>query len=118
MSAFGRRIIGAVGLTLVCFPALAGPCADEIYQTDLAINKKLDAAASKGKAAPQSTFATTHRQPTPASVAAAEQQVGDISEAVVTEVRAFMQAAREADAAGDKEGCEQALAEAKKIVGP
>ena len=118
MSARRGRIFGAVVFTLVCVPALAGPCANEIYQANEAIGKKLEAAAAKGKAAPQSTFATTHHQPTPATVAGAEEQVGDIPESVVKELRAFMQAARMADEAGDKGGCEKALAEAKSILGP
>jgi hypothetical protein len=118
MSARGGGILGAVVFTLVCVPALAGPCANEIYQADIAIGKWLDAAAAKGKAGDQSTFATMHRQPTPATIAGAEEQVGDIPAAVVEEVRAFMQAARKADEAGDKAGCEKALAEAKAISGP
>ncbi len=118
MSTRGGRILGAAIFMLVCVPALAGPCANDIYQADEAIGKKLDEAAAKGKGGAQSTFATTHHQPTPETIAGAEEQVGDISESVVKELRAFMQAARMADAAGDKAGCEKALAEAKSIIGP
>ena len=55
----------ATALALIAAPAHAGPCTDRIYQADLAVEKILDAAASNGKPAAQSTFATLHRQPTP-----------------------------------------------------
>jgi hypothetical protein len=41
----------------------------------------LDAVAAKGKAGTESTFATTHRQPTQMTVAGAEEQLGEVSEA-------------------------------------
>ena len=114
----GATALSVVLLVFCGAAAHAGPCTGEIYDADIAIGKQLDAAAEKGKAAAQSTFATTHHQPTPATIAGAEEQVGDIPESVVKELRAFMQAARMADEAGDKPGCEKALAEAKTIIGP
>ncbi len=97
--------------------AVAGPCTYDIYQADEKIGKALDAAATKGKRGKESTFATTHRQPTPATLAGAEQQLGDISEAQVKAVRDFMQEARKADGANDRPACEKALAEARKVLG-
>ena len=118
MSARGGRVLGAVGLTFVCLPALAGPCADEIYQTDIAIGKRLSAAAASGAAGAQSSFANLHRQPTPATVASAEAKLGELPDADVQRIRTFMDEARRADAANDKADCEKALAEARKIFEP
>ena len=95
----------------------AGPCSNELYQADVAINKQLDAIAAKGKAAPQSSFATTHHQPTPATIAGAEETLGDISESDVKAVREFMAEAKKADQAGDKTACDNALAAARKLMG-
>ena len=52
--------------------AQAGLCTQEIYDTDIALNKKLDAEAARGKAAPETQGALLHHQPTPLSVAGAE----------------------------------------------
>ncbi len=109
--------VGGLALTSWDGPAQAGPCADEIYQADIAINKRLDEIAANGKAGTESTFATMHRQPTPATIAGAEEKAGDVSASGVQDVRKFMAEARQADDAGDQAGCEKALAEARTIVG-
>ena len=108
---------GAAALALWTAASYAGPCTDEIYQADIAIGKRLDAIAAQGKAAPESTFATTHHQPTPQSVARAEAQVGDLSEADLNTLTQDMEAARKADAANDHAGCEKALADVGRILG-
>src|SRR5271157_3149412 len=54
---------GVAAFALWIGAAHAGPCAGEIYDADIAINKRLDAAAAKGKPAAESSFATMHRQP-------------------------------------------------------
>ncbi len=97
--------------------AQAGPCAGEIYQADIAINRRLDEIAAQGKAGAESTFATTHHQPTPATIAGAEEKVGDVPPSGVQDVRKFMVEARRADDAGDTAACEKALADAKTILG-
>ena len=76
-----RYAISSSGMALVLFapPAHAGPCTDRIYQTDIAIEKLLDAAAAQGQPAVESTFATMHRQPTPRTVAGAEAKAGDLT---------------------------------------
>jgi hypothetical protein len=107
---------GAAALVLFSAAARAGPCANQIYDEDLAINKRLDAAAARGKPAPQSGFATMHRQPTPLTVAGAEQKAGDLSEADVKALAAFMDAARKADLAGDVAACQKALADADRML--
>ena len=108
---------GAAALVLWTATSHAGPCTDEIYQADVAIGKRLDAIAGQGRAAPESNFATMHRQPTPGTVARAEAQVGDLSDADLNAMTQDMEEARKADAANDQAGCEKALADVRRIVG-
>ena len=108
---------GAAALTFTGVAVHAGPCTDEIYQADEAINRRLDAIAGRGKTAAESTFATMHRQPTPATIAGAEEKAGDISAEDAKQVREYMTEARKADEANDRPACEKALTEARKILG-
>ena len=108
----------ALVLAFCAGPAYAGPCTDEIYQADVALGKRLDAAAAGGKTGAESTFATLHRQPTPATIAGAEARLGDLPPADVERIGKFLDDARAADARNDKPACEAALAEARKILGP
>ena len=113
-----RNIIAptATALVLIAAPAHAGPCTDRIYQSDLAVEKLLDAAAANGAPAPQSSFATLHRQPTPATVASAEQKAGALSSAQVEAITEKLDAARDADDKGDRTACETALNEADRML--
>jgi hypothetical protein len=95
----------ATALALFATPALAGPCTDRIYQADLPVEKLL-AAAANGAPAPQSSFATMHRRPTPATIASAEQKAGDLSSAQVDAIAEKLDAARDADDRGEPATCE------------
>jgi hypothetical protein len=108
-----HAIFGGVALICLAHPALAGPCATEIHDLQVEVNAKLDAIASQGKGAAQTTAATLHRQPTPDSLAAAEARAGDISDADVAHMRAFMAAAKKADDGGDVAACRKALSDAR-----
>ena len=113
-----RHAIASAGMALVlsAAPAHAGPCTDRIYQTDLAVAKLLDVAAAQGRPAAESTFATMHRQPTPGTVASAEAKVGDLSPADFEAITKDMDEARNADDAGDRDGCEKALSAVDRIL--
>jgi hypothetical protein len=113
-----RLATAAAGMALILGAATAhaGPCTERIYQTDLDVAKLLHSAASQGGTAPQSTFATMHRQPTPGSIATAEQQVGDLSSEEVQAITEDMDEARHADDAGDRDGCEKALSDVDRIL--
>jgi hypothetical protein len=113
-----RLATAAAGIAIIlsAAPAHAGPCTERIYQTDLDVAKLLHSAASQGGTAPQSTFATMHRQPTPGSIATAEQQVGDLSGEEVQAITEAMDEARHADEAGDLEGCEKALGDVDRML--
>jgi hypothetical protein len=98
--------------------AHAGPCEQQLHETEIARGERLNALAAQGNAAPESTFATMHRQPTPNTVAQAEERAGEVSGANLTAVEKFLQEAHKADAANDLPACEKALAEVRKIIGP
>jgi hypothetical protein len=57
-----------------------------------------------------------HRQPTPRSVAGAEEKAGDLTPAQTQTIMDTMELARKADDAGDQAGCEKALGEAQSIL--
>jgi hypothetical protein len=110
--------LGATALALLSGPALAGPCAERLYRDDLALGRKLNAAAARGRTAVETTGALLHHQPTPSSVAQAEAAVGDLSEAEAKAATEAMEEARKADVAGDKEACEKALDDFERILRP
>jgi hypothetical protein len=113
-----RPVAAAAGAALIfgVGPAHAGPCTDRIYQADLDVAKLLHSAAAQGRTAPESAFATMHRQPTPGSIASAEQQAGALSTEEVQAITEAMDEARHADDAGDGDGCEKALSDVDRML--
>ena len=111
-------VVCAAALAASMSAGYAGPCSHEIDRVVAEINAKLEAKAAAGPSARESTAATTHRQPTPGSIAAAETRLGDVSSQKVETVAAAMARARKADLAGDQSACEQALADAQRAIGP
>ena len=95
----------------------AGPCSQGIDRVQAQFDAKLEANAAVGPSARESTAATINRQPTPDSIAAAEAKLGEISPESVQAVQASMARARDADRAGDRSTCEQALADVQRILG-
>jgi hypothetical protein len=108
--------VAAMALILGAASAHAGPCTDRIYQTDLDVAKLLESAAAQGQPAAESTFATMHRQPTPGSIASAEQQAGDLTSEEAQAITEAMDVARHADDEGDRAGCEKALSDVDRIL--
>ena len=78
------------------------------------VRKMLEAVAAAGKAARESTAAMTHHQPTPGSMAEAEENLGEGARAE----RALAAMARARAADGDKEACDRALVDAQRSLGP
>lgn len=111
-----RKVLvgGAFLSVLAVQPSLAGPCTQEITQVQAQVDARVDAVAGAGPSGAESNAARLHRQPTPGSIAAAEQKLGEgkPEEAAL----AAMARARAADAAGDKAGCDEALALARKAI--
>ncbi|MBA1156799.1 hypothetical protein [Microvirga mediterraneensis] len=107
-------LFGSAFLCLVVHPALAGPCTPEIDRAQAQVDTRLDAMAGAGPTGTESKAALLRRQPTPASIAAAEQKLGEgkPEEAAL----AALARARAADASGDKGGCDEALTLVRKAL--
>ena len=103
----------AAAITLSIVPSHAGPCLPEIDRMQARVDAMIAATAAAGPAGRESLAATTHRQPTPSSVAAAEARLGEGQRA--ERATAAIARARAADSAGDNSACEQALADAPSV---
>jgi hypothetical protein len=82
------------------------------------IDSALEARAAGGPAAKEGAFAGMSKQPTPGSMASAEEKLGELSPQIVDAVRRAMAKARAADSAGDSSACASALAEVQRAVSP
>ena len=113
-----RNAIAPAAMALVLFaaPADAGPCTDRIYQTDLAVEKLLDAAAAKEAGAGidvrDHASPANSRAPSPAR----KTKAGNLSPAHFEAITEDMDAARDADDKGDSAACEKALNEVDRIL--
>ena len=118
------KIATILALSAVAFAAsvsasLAGPCTAEINAMMARIDAALNARAAAGpKAQEQATKAGRHVQPTPRSIAAGEEKLGEISPETVAQSRNAMVRARAADEAGNNVACKEALAEVQRLIGP
>ena len=111
-----RSAVWIVALLASTTLARAGPCSSEIAQTQGRIDAALEQVVAAGPTAPEVTH-STHVQPTPRSMAAAEAQLNRLAPEKIDAVRQAMLRARAADAAEDKAACEEALADAKRELG-
>ena len=117
MTAPRLLVFGAMALIASVSASYAGPCTSDIGEMQARIDAKLRAKAAAGPTGRQAG-ASTHVQPTPRSIAPAEEKLGEVSAEAVTAVREAMLRAHAADSAGDKNACEQALAEVQRAIGP
>jgi hypothetical protein len=108
----------AIAIVVSISASYAGPCSDEIDKMMVRINAKLEATAAAGPAARERAGAGMPVQPTPRSMATAEEKLGELSPQTVDAVGQAMARARAADGAGDKAACEKALADAQRAMGP
>jgi hypothetical protein len=111
-------ILNAAALAASMTVSYAGPCSPEIDRMQASVDARLEARAAGGPHARESTSAMMHRQPTPGSIAAAEEGVGDLSPEKAEAANQAMARARAADSAGDTSACEQALADVQRTIGP
>jgi hypothetical protein len=107
--------LGATFLAASSTSSHAGPCTAQIAQVQVQVNDKADTLAGAGRTAPESTSALRHQQPTPNSVASAEESLGEGTS--VEKALAALERAREADRAGNAAICKQDLAEARRVIG-
>jgi hypothetical protein len=111
-------VLSAAAVAVLTSNSFAGPCSLEIDRLQTRIQAMLGAEAAVGPSERESTSALLHRQPTPGSIAAAEER---LREASATRAKAFSEAlarARAADRAGEKKTCEQALADGLRTIAP
>ena len=110
-------LFGAAAFMLTVSAVDAGPCADAIDAMQARIDAALEAKAAAGPTGKEGVPAGMSVQPTPRSIAAAEEKLGDVSAQTVAVVGEGMARARAADAAGDASACEKALADVQRVVG-
>ena len=116
------RIARMFALSAVAFSAstsasLAGPCSAEIDAMMAHFNAELHAKAAGSTAKEQAVVAGRHVQPTPRSMAATEEKLGEISPETIELVEQAMGRARAADSVGDDVACKQALADVERVIG-
>jgi mRNA-degrading endonuclease toxin of MazEF toxin-antitoxin module len=111
-------IFSAVAVAATASTTYAGPCSDQIDAMQARIDARLEAKAAAGPTAKQGVAAGMSVQPTPRSIAAAEEKLGEFSQLTVAAIGQGMARARAADAAGDANACEKALADVQRAVGP
>jgi hypothetical protein len=112
---FRGFVIPASSAALLCGASAAwsGPCTVPIAQLERQISLVASdpaADADAGPTAPQTVGAQLHHQPTPGKVEHAER-------AANADADAALDRARKADAAGDADGCNRALNEARHLYG-
>jgi hypothetical protein len=109
-------LLGAAGLGALITPSHAGPCTIQIEALQGEVDARAAAIAAAGPVAREGTAALLHREPTPGSIARAEESLGE--GASVEQALSALERAREADQRGNEENCERALAEARRAIGP
>ena len=109
-------VLGAAALAASMGAGYAGPCSHEIDRMQAQVDAKLAAAAAAGPTGRESTAATMHRQPTPGSIVAAEEKLGEGARA--ERALAALAQARAEDRAGNQSACERALADVQRVLGP
>src|SRR3954453_19604753 len=109
-------LVGAVGLVAPTTTSHAGPCTIQIEAVQAQTDARAAAIAGAGQFARESTAALLHREPTPGSIGRAEKSLGE--GASITKALSALDRAREADRSGNEGNCEQALAEARRSIGP
>ncbi len=115
MPMFTTRVIVAAACSMAATWAQAGPCTVEIADVQAQVDAEIDAIAGSGVTGTETRAARLHHQPTPASIAAAEQRLHE-SEGTKRALVALARA-RKADAAGNADACEKALAAARAAIG-
>jgi hypothetical protein len=110
---FGVQAVVALELVST---AHAGPCTKEIEALQGRVDAILEATAGAGPTLPESRSAGLHHEPTPQSIARAEEQAGE--GAVGEHALAGLARAREADRAGNAVLCDAALNNVRREIAP
>lgn len=111
-----RRILLVCANVIVSSAGLAGPCSSEVERVQARIDAFLEARADAGPPARESTIALMHRQPTAASIAAAEERLGELNTSAFEAITSSMTIARAADRLGDNNACKRALENTESAI--
>jgi hypothetical protein len=109
--------VGAAALAISTLPSNAGPCAQRVDQAWMQVDAKIQSRLAAGRSLPQGMIALLHHQPTPGSISAAENTLGQAWWPLERAVAALAKA-READEAANKAACDLALAEMQHAIEP
>ena len=116
MNMYHRGGLAMAALLLSIAGSHAGPCSPQIDRMQARVDAMIAATAAAGPTGRESDAALMNRQPTPGSIAAAEERLGEGARA--QRALAAMAQARAADQAGDNGACERALADVQRAIGP
>ncbi len=112
-----KRRFGILAFLLLgASAAQAASCGSEIDKVQAQVDARLEAIAAASPGAAETRAARLHRQPTPASIAAAER--GLRGDARARHALADLKKARRAEAHGDAKACARAVAEARAALAP
>ena len=117
MNGLQKFALSGAALVASAGASYAGPCSADIDAMQRRIDAALAATAAAGPAGKEGAAAGMSHQPTPESMAAAEEKLGDIPAATVAAMKQALARARTADSAGDESACEAALDEVKRLFG-
>jgi hypothetical protein len=106
---------GLLAAAILAGAARAGPCTSEIDDLQRQVDAQIDATAGAGHTGRESLAAGGHAQPTPGSIARAEEQLGEGSR--FQPALAALERARRAGQAGDATGCLEALRDVRSALG-
>jgi exonuclease VII large subunit len=112
--------VAALGVFLAAarVEARAASCAKDIDAMQARLDARLEAVAARGRSAPQSVKADMSAQPTPSSIAKAEEKLGELNQHMVRNVRRALNRARVAEARGNARRCQIELSVARRALGP
>ena len=106
----------AVFASLLPSVAYAGACTVRLQLLQDRAITILEETAAQGRSGQESTAATMHREPTPRSMAEAEERLGELPREKVDAFRLAFLRASTADAAGDEAGCHNAAEIAETLL--
>jgi hypothetical protein len=115
-SAFVLLLLTSTAASFVAAPASAkSSCSADLRRTQIAVDRALEQHAGASPSAPESRSAKLSHQPTPSTIARAENRFdhwpnGDVAVAA-------LKRARQANKRGDLQGCREALGEAHTAIG-
>jgi hypothetical protein len=114
---FRRLVAYAVGASLLsAHPSFAGSCSAELETAQAQIDAYLEGQALTGRWTQESRRALMHRQPTPATIAAAEERLGEVDAPEFDAVERAMTMAREYDSVGATSLCTRALSDVESAI--